>query len=41
MQQNTFVSNLIKTYQPTLTIGTDSCGYACSGPRIMERNKVT
>lgn len=28
--QNTFVSNLIKTYQPTLTIGTDSCGYACS-----------
>ncbi|TXI96271.1 MAG: M20/M25/M40 family metallo-hydrolase [Burkholderiaceae bacterium] len=28
--QNTFVSNLIKTYQPTLTIGTDSCGYGCS-----------
>jgi bacterial leucyl aminopeptidase len=28
--QNTFVSNLIKTYLPTLTIGTDRCGYACS-----------
>lgn len=29
-QQNTFVSNLITTYQPTLKIGTDKCGYACS-----------
>lgn len=28
--QNTFVSNLIKTYLPTLKIGTDRCGYACS-----------
>jgi leucyl aminopeptidase len=28
--QNTFVTNLIKTYQPTLTVGTDRCGYACS-----------
>ncbi|MBC3872522.1 M20/M25/M40 family metallo-hydrolase [Undibacterium flavidum] len=28
--QNTFVSNLITTYQPSLTIGSDSCGYACS-----------
>ncbi len=29
-QQNTFVTNLIKTYLPTLKIGTDRCGYACS-----------
>ncbi len=28
--QNTFVTNLIKTYLPTLTVGTDRCGYACS-----------
>ena len=28
--QNTFVSNLITTYQPTLTIGNDTCGYGCS-----------
>ncbi|WP_428510103.1 M20/M25/M40 family metallo-hydrolase [Roseateles sp.] len=28
--QNTFVTNLIKTYLPTLKIGTDRCGYACS-----------
>ena len=28
--QNTFVTNLIKTYLPTLKIGTDKCGYACS-----------
>ncbi|WP_395012289.1 M20/M25/M40 family metallo-hydrolase [Undibacterium sp.] len=28
--QNTFVANLISTYQPTLTIGYDSCGYGCS-----------
>jgi leucyl aminopeptidase len=28
--QNNFVSNLITTYQPGLTIGSDSCGYACS-----------
>ena len=28
--QNTFVANLISTYQPTLTVGTDSCGYGCS-----------
>jgi leucyl aminopeptidase len=28
--QNTFVTNLIKTYQPTLTVGSDRCGYACS-----------
>lgn len=29
-QQNSFVTNLITTYQPTLKIGTDKCGYACS-----------
>jgi bacterial leucyl aminopeptidase len=29
-QQNTFITNLIKTYLPTLTIATDKCGYACS-----------
>ncbi|KQV88625.1 leucyl aminopeptidase [Massilia sp. Root351] len=29
-QQNTFVANLITTYQPTLTIGYDKCGYGCS-----------
>ena len=28
--QNQFVTNLITTYQPTMTIGTSSCGYACS-----------
>ncbi len=28
--QNTFAANLITTYQPTLQIGYDSCGYACS-----------
>lgn len=28
--QNTFVTNLIKTYQPTLAVGTDRCGYGCS-----------
>ena len=28
--QNLFVENLIKTYQPTLTIGHDVCNYACS-----------
>ncbi len=28
--QNSFVSNLITTYQPTLTIGSDTCGYGCS-----------
>ena len=28
--QNQFVSNLIQTYQPELTVGTDVCGYACS-----------
>ena len=28
--QNTFLSNLIATYLPTLTVGTDRCGYACS-----------
>jgi len=28
--QNTFVSNLIKTYLPTLKVGSDRCGYACS-----------
>lgn len=29
-QQNTFVANLIKTYQPSLTIGYDVCNYGCS-----------
>jgi leucyl aminopeptidase len=28
--QNLFVENLIKTYQPTLTIGHDVCNYGCS-----------
>jgi leucyl aminopeptidase len=28
--QNTFAAKLITTYQPGLTIGYDSCGYACS-----------
>ncbi|MBB5018542.1 leucyl aminopeptidase [Chitinivorax tropicus] len=28
--QNTFVENLIKTYLPTLKVGFDRCGYACS-----------
>ena len=28
--QNQFVRDLITTYQPTLVIGTSSCGYACS-----------
>ncbi|MCV2356387.1 M20/M25/M40 family metallo-hydrolase [Paucibacter sp. B2R-40] len=28
--QNSFVTNLIKTYLPTLKIGSDRCGYACS-----------
>ncbi len=29
-QQNSFVGNLIATYLPTLRVGTDRCGYACS-----------
>lgn len=28
--QNQFVANLITTYQPTLKIGYDKCGYGCS-----------
>ena len=28
--QNTFVANLIATYLPSLTVGNDVCGYACS-----------
>jgi leucyl aminopeptidase len=28
--QNTFVANLITTYQPSLSIGYDTCGYGCS-----------
>jgi leucyl aminopeptidase len=28
--QNDFVAKLITTYQPTLTIGYDKCGYGCS-----------
>lgn len=28
--QNTFIENLIKTYQPSLTIGYDVCNYGCS-----------
>jgi leucyl aminopeptidase len=28
--QNTFVANLIDTYLPGITRGTDSCGYGCS-----------
>ncbi|AKJ27229.1 leucyl aminopeptidase [Caldimonas brevitalea] len=29
-QQNSFVTNLIRTYLPALRIGTDRCGYGCS-----------
>ncbi|MCW7538240.1 M20/M25/M40 family metallo-hydrolase [Aquabacterium sp. A7-Y] len=29
-QQNAFVTNLIRTYLPTLNIGSDRCGYGCS-----------
>ncbi|WKB50615.1 M20/M25/M40 family metallo-hydrolase [Eleftheria terrae] len=29
-QQNTFVTNLIRTYLPNVTIGSDRCGYGCS-----------
>ncbi|WP_295763080.1 M20/M25/M40 family metallo-hydrolase [Undibacterium sp.] len=28
--QNSFVANLISTYLPSLTVGNDVCGYACS-----------
>lgn len=28
--QNQFLLNLVKTYLPTLTVGYDKCGYACS-----------
>ncbi len=28
--QNTFVTNLVTAYQPTLTVGTSTCGYGCS-----------
>ncbi|MEN9865917.1 MAG: hypothetical protein RL748_1507 [Pseudomonadota bacterium] len=28
--QNTFLENLITTYQPTLTVGRDVCNYGCS-----------
>ena len=28
--QNTFLANVIATYLPTLKVGTDRCGYACS-----------
>ena len=28
--QNTFVQNLVTTYQPALVVGTSTCGYACS-----------
>ncbi|WDD91602.1 M28 family metallopeptidase [Burkholderia sp. FERM BP-3421] len=28
--QNTYVANLAKTYLPELSVGTSSCGYACS-----------
>lgn len=28
--QNTFLTNLIGTYLPTLRVGTDRCGYGCS-----------
>ena len=28
--QNTFVANLAATYLPSLSVGTDRCGYACS-----------
>ena len=29
-QQNDFLARLVSTYQPSLTVGTDRCGYACS-----------
>ncbi len=28
--QNQFVTNLVTTYQPALSVGTSTCGYACS-----------
>jgi leucyl aminopeptidase len=28
--QNTFVTNLVSTYQPGLSVGTSTCGYGCS-----------
>lgn len=28
--QNTFIRNLLSTYLPTVVVGTDKCGYACS-----------
>ena len=29
-RQNTFLGELIETYLPTLTVGVETCGYACS-----------
>ncbi|WP_028103074.1 M20/M25/M40 family metallo-hydrolase [Pseudoduganella violaceinigra] len=29
-QQNTFLTSLISTYMPSVTVGNSSCGYACS-----------
>ncbi len=29
-QQNTFLASLMSTYQPAVTVGYSSCGYACS-----------
>lgn len=29
-QQNTFLASLMSTYQPSVTVGYSSCGYACS-----------
>jgi bacterial leucyl aminopeptidase len=36
--QNLFVENLIKTYQPGVTIGRDVCGYACSDHASWSKN---
>jgi leucyl aminopeptidase len=36
--QNTFVANIIKTYLPTMTVGHDVCGYACSDHASWYRN---
>jgi bacterial leucyl aminopeptidase len=36
--QNLFVENLIRTYQPGITIGRDVCGYGCSDHASWTRN---
>lgn len=36
--QNTFIANLLKTYQPSVTVGYDVCKYACSDHASWSRN---